>query len=306
MENQLWEWILFNCFILLMLALDLGVFHRKAKAVTYKEALIWSAVWIFLAMCFNFWIYTEKGEKAGLEFLTGYLVEKSLSIDNIFVFVLLFSFFRIPQQYQHRVLFWGVLGALIMRAIFIAVGAVLISRFHWIIYVFGFFLLYTGYNMAKKSASDMHPEDNFLVRWFTKRGRVTKELHGDKFFVKIDGKRIATPLFLCLLSVEFTDLIFAVDSIPAIFAITSDPFIVYTSNVFAILGLRSLYFALEGIITKFPYLRYGLAVVLMFIGIKMLLIDVFKVPVGISLGVIAGILMISLLIGKRKGDEVMK
>lgn len=295
-------WILFNGFVLLMLALDLGVFHKQAKVVSFKEALIWSGVWVLLALCFNAWLYFEMGEKPALEFLTGYLVEKSLSVDNIFVFVLLFSYFKIPPQYQHRVLFWGVIGALIMRAIFIAIGAVLISRFHWIIYIFGFFLVYTGYNMAKKPATDMHPEDNFLVRWFTKRGKVTKDLHGDKFFVNINGKTIATPLFLCLLSIEFTDLIFAVDSIPAIFAITSDPFIVYTSNVFAIMGLRSLYFALGNIITKFPYLRYGLAIVLIFIGAKMLMIDIFKIPVLTSLLIIATILTISLFAGKRNSQ----
>lgn len=257
--------------------------------------MTWSAVWISLALVFNGCIYYSMGKQPAIEFLTGYLVEKSLSVDNIFVFVLLFSFFKVPDEYRHRVLFWGVIGALVMRAIFIAVGAVLISKFHWIIYLFGFFLVYTGYKMFKKSAEDMHPEDNPLVKWFVKRGRVTSEYHGKKFFVNINGKNLATPLFLCLLSVEFTDLIFAVDSIPAIFAITKDPFIVYTSNVFAILGLRSLYFALEGVITKFPYLRYGLAIILIFIGIKMLLVDVFKIPVVASLGVIALVLTISIL-----------
>ena len=288
-------WILFNVFVLLMLAIDLGVFHRQSKKVSFKEAIIWSAVWITLAMAFNGWIWYSMGEKPALEFLTGYLVEKSLSVDNIFVFVLLFSFFKVPDEYRHRVLFWGVIGALIMRAIFIAVGAVLIAKFHWIIYLFGAFLVFTGYKMFKKSAADMHPEQNPLVNWFIKRGKVTNEYHGKKFFVNINGKKLATPLFLCLLSIEFTDLIFAVDSIPAIFAITKDPFIVYTSNVFAILGLRSLYFALEGIITKFPYLRYGLAIILIFIGIKMLLVDVFKIPVIVSLGFIAVIITFSVL-----------
>ena len=288
-------WILFNVFVLLMLAIDLGVFHRQSKKVGVKEALIWSAVLISLALVFNAWIWYSMGEKPALEFLTGYLVEKSLSVDNIFVFVLLFSFFNVPDEYRHRVLFWGVIGALIMRAIFIAVGAVLIAKFHWIIYLFGVFLVFTGYKMFKKSAADMHPEQNPLVRWFIKRGKVTNEYHGKKFFVTLEGKRLATPLFLCLLSIEFTDLIFAVDSIPAIFAITKDPFIVYTSNVFAILGLRSLYFALEGIITKFPYLRYGLAIILIFIGIKMLLVDVFKMPVVISLGFITVVITLSVV-----------
>lgn len=293
-------WIIFNVFVLMMLALDLGIFHRKPKKVGFKEALTWSAVWVALALIFNTWVYYYLGKQAALEFLTGYLIEKSLSVDNIFVFVLLFSFFKVPGEYQHRVLFWGVLGALIMRAIFIAVGAVLIAKFHWIIYLFGAFLVFTGYKMFKKSAADMHPEDNPLVRWFVRSGKVTKEYHGNKFFVKVNGKNLATPLFLCLLSIEFTDLIFAVDSIPAIFAITQDPFIVYTSNVFAILGLRSLYFALEGIITRFPYLRYGLAIILIFIGIKMLLSDIFKVPVVASLIIIALVLTVSMLAGKRK------
>jgi tellurite resistance protein TerC len=214
--------------------------------------------------------------------------------------VLLFTFFKVPAEYQHRVLFWGVLGALIMRAIFIAIGAVLIAKFHWIIYIFGAFLVFTGYKMFTKSVHDMHPEDNPLVRWFIRRGKVTNEYVGNRFFANINGKTLATPLFLCLLSVEFTDLIFAVDSIPAIFAITSDPFIVYTSNVFAILGLRSLYFALEGVISRFPYLRYGLALILIFIGIKMLLSEWYKVPVVVSLGVIALVLTGSMLWGKKQ------
>lgn len=303
--NELLPWILFTSFILIMLALDLGVFHRKSHRVGYKEALVWSGVWVLLALIFNTWIYFNMGKQPALEFLTGYLIEKSLSVDNIFVFVLLFSFFRVPAEYQHRVLFWGVVGALIMRAIFIAAGAILISQFHWVIYVFGAFLIYTGYKMFTKSAEDMHPEDNPLVRWFVRNGKVTSEYHGGKFFVKANGRRLATPLFLCLLSIEFTDLIFAVDSIPAIFAITQDPFIVYTSNVFAILGLRSLYFALEGIISRFPYLRYGLAVVLVFIGVKMVLADVFKVPVWASLAAIAFILTASLLWGHRQNKQAI-
>lgn len=289
-----WLWIGFNVFVLLMLALDLGVFHRKEHKVTFKEAISWSVVWVTLALIFNGWIYYDQGKDKALEFLTGYLIEKSLSVDNIFVFVLLFSFFKVPEQYHHRVLFWGVLGALLMRAGFIAAGAVLIEKFHWIIYVFGAFLVFTGYKMLNKKTEDMHPEDNPLVRWFVKKGKVTSDYHGKNFFVRINGQKLATPLFLCLLSVEFTDLIFAVDSIPAIFAITKDPFIVYTSNVFAILGLRSLYFALEGIITRFPYLRYGLALILIFIGLKMLAVDIYKIPVVASLAVIAVILLTSI------------
>jgi len=293
--NGIWPWTIFNALVLLMLAIDLGVFHRQLKKVTFKEAVTWSVIWISLAMLFNGWVYYSMGEKPALEFLAGYLVEKSLSVDNIFVFVLLFSFFKVPEEYRLLVLFWGVIGALVMRAIFIAVGAVLISKFHWIIYIFGIFLVYTGYMMFKKSAADIHPEDNPLVRWFIKRGKVTNEYHGKKFFVNLDGKQLATPLFLCLLSIEFTDLIFAVDSIPAIFAITNDPFIVYTSNVFAILGLRSLYFALEGIISRFPNLRYGLAIILIFIGCKMLLVDAYKIPVTVSLGFFAIVITLSVL-----------
>ena len=296
--SGIWPWIIFNAFVIVMLAIDLGIFHRQSKKISFKEAITWSVVWITLALIFNGWIYYSLGEKPAVEFLTGYLVEKSLSVDNIFVFILLFSFFKVPEEYQHRVLFWGVIGALIMRAIFITVGAVLITKFHWVIYVFGAFLVFTGYKMFKKSAADMHPEDNPMVRWFIKTKKVTNEYHGKKFFVTIDGKKLATPLFLCLLSIEFTDLIFAVDSIPAIFAITKDPFIVYTSNVFAILGLRSLYFALEGIITKFPYLRYGLAIILVFIGCKMLLADLYKMPIFISLGFISMALILSVLWGR--------
>lgn len=293
--SGIWPWIIFNAFVILMLAIDLGIFNRQSNKVTFKAAISWTGVWVVLALIFNGWIYYHMGEKSAIEFFTGYLIEKSLSVDNIFVFILLFSFFKVPEEYQHRVLFWGVIGALVLRAIFIAVGAVLIAKFHWIIYLFGAFLVFTGYKMFKKSATDMHPENNPLVRWFIKRGRVTNEYHGKKFFVNINGKKLATPLFLCLLSIEFTDLIFAVDSIPAIFAITKDPFIVYTSNVFAILGLRSLYFALGGIISKFPYLRYGLAIILVFIGCKMLLIDVVKIPILISLGFIAAVITLSIL-----------
>jgi tellurite resistance protein TerC len=303
--DNIWPWIIFNAFVLLMLAIDLGVFNRQAKIVTVRQAIAWSVVWISLALLFNAWIYYSMGKKPALEFLTGYLVEKSLSVDNIFVFILLFGFFKVPDAYRHRVLFWGVIGALIMRAIFIAVGAVLIAKFHWIIYIFGAFLIFTGYKMFKKSAQDMHPEQNPLVNWFIKHGKVTAEFHGSRFFIVQNGRNLATPLFLCLLSIEFTDLIFAVDSIPAIFAITSDPFIVYTSNVFAILGLRSLYFALEGVITKFPYLRFGLAVILIFIGCKMLLIDVFKIPILASLGFIALVITVSVFWKKSAVKEAL-
>lgn len=305
MSYELILWISFNAFILLMLALDLGVFQRKIHAVTVKEALIWSAVWIVLALAFNVFVYYDFGKQKALEFLTGYILEKSLSVDNIFVFVLLFSYFKVPSQYQHKVLFWGVLGALILRAILIAVGALMIAKFHWIIYVFGAFLVFTGFRMAKQNDEDIHPEDNFLIRFFKKIFPVTNDYHGEKFFVKLDGKKFATPLFIVLLAIEFTDLVFAFDSIPAIFAVTSDPFIVYTSNIFAILGLRSLYFALAGVIHKFHFLKIGLSMILIFIGMKMLIMDIYKIPTTYSLGVIAIVLTASVVLSilKPKQEE---
>jgi tellurite resistance protein TerC len=305
MSYELILWVSFNAFILLMLALDLGVFQRKTHAVTVKEALIWSAVWVVLALAFNVFVYYDFGKQKAIEFLTGYILEKSLSVDNIFVFVLLFSYFKVPSIYQHKVLFWGVLGALILRAILIAVGALMIAKFHWVIYVFGAFLVFTGFRMAKQNDEDIHPEDNFLIRFFKKLFPVTNEYHGEKFFVKLDGKKFATPLFIVLLAIEFTDLVFAFDSIPAIFAVTSDPFIVYTSNIFAILGLRSLYFALAGVIHKFHFLKIGLSMILIFIGMKMLIMDLYKIPTTYSLGVIAIVLTASVVLSilKPKQEE---
>ena len=288
-------WIGFNVFVLLMLALDLGVFHKKSHIVSVKEALVWSCVWIALALGFNYGIYVYRGETIALEFLTGYLIEKSLSIDNIFVFALIFSFFHVPREYQHKVLFWGILGALVMRAFFIAVGAALLAEFHWIIYLFGGFLVLTGIKMAMQKEHGIHPERNPIVKLFRRMMPVSDRYHGDKFFTFENGKRIATPLFIVLLIVETTDLIFAVDSIPAIFAVTKDPFIVYTSNVFAILGLRSLYFALAGIMHKFHYLKIGLSLVLVFVGVKMLLTDVYKIPAEVSLLFIALVLGIAVI-----------
>jgi tellurite resistance protein TerC len=288
--DQVWLWVGFNVFVLAMLALDLGVFHRKAHVVGFREAVAWSAVWITLALLFNVGVYAWRGPQAGLEWLTGYLIEKSLSVDNIFVFLLIFSYFRVPQLYQHKVLFWGILGALLMRAVLIVLGAALIKNFHWVIYVFGAFLVVTAVKMALQKETGVHPERNPLVRLLGRLMPVTREYHGDRFFVRQDGRTWATPLFTALLVVEFSDLVFAVDSIPAIFAVTSDPFIVYTSNVFAILGLRSLFFALAGFMGKFRYLKPGLAGVLGFVGVKMLLADVYKVPVALSLGIIALIL----------------
>jgi tellurite resistance protein TerC len=292
--DQLWLWVGFNLFVLAMLALDLGVFHRDAHEVSMKEAGAWSALWVSLALVFNYGIYHFMGPQAGLEFLTGYLIEKALSVDNIFVFVLIFSYFNVPPRYQHRVLFWGILGALVMRGAMIAAGAALISEFHWIIYIFGAFLVFTGIRMATQTEHAIDAETNPVIRLMRRFIPVTNQYHGQRFFVRqeVGGRlrRVATPLFVVLVLVETTDLIFAVDSIPAIFAITQDTFIVYTSNVFAILGLRALYFLLAGVIHKFHFLKLGLSVVLVFVGTKMLLVDVYQIPVGVSLGVIALVL----------------
>ena len=296
MDTPLLFWILFNAFVLLMLALDLGVFHRKSHEVSLREALTWTGVWIFLALVFNGILYYWKGQQQALEFFTGYLVEKALSVDNIFVFIMIFTYFQVPSKYQHKVLFWGIIGALIMRIIFIFAGAALIQKFHFTIYVFGALLIYTGYKMFFHNNTKIEPDKNPVIRFFKRFMPVTPGLQGDKFFVKIDGKRVATPLFLVLILIETTDLIFAVDSIPAILAITQDQFIVYTSNVFAILGLRSLYFALAGVVNRFWLLSYGLAVVLVFVGAKMLLVDVYKIPIELSLAVIASIIALSVIL----------
>jgi tellurite resistance protein TerC len=279
-----------------MLALDLGVFHRKAHVVTLRESLTWTVVWVALALIFNLGVWHYSGSQKAIEFFTGYVIEKSLSVDNVFVFALLFSYFAVPTLYQHKVLFWGILGALVMRAVMIGVGAALIERFAWIIYVFGAFLILTGIKMIVKREQEMHPERNPLVSGFKRIMPVTSDYRGDRFFVKESGRRYATPLFVVLLLVEFTDLIFAVDSIPAIFAVTRDPFIVYTSNVFAILGLRSLYFALAGVMDKFHLLKIGLGVVLAFVGVKMLLgHSPYKIDTVVSLLVIVGVLTVSVV-----------
>ena len=294
MQVDIIWWVVFNVFILLMLALDLGVFHRKAHAISFKEALIWSTIWTVLALVFNVWIYYWGGKQAGLTFLTGYLIERSLSLDNIFVFYLIFTYFAVPNTYQHKVLFWGILGALVMRAIFIAVGITLIEKFHWIIYIFGLFLIITGIKMAVSKKTEIHPEKNPVLKLFRRWFPTTEDYVEDRFFTSRDGRTFATPLFIILLIVETTDLLFAVDSIPAILAITTDPFIVYTSNVFAILGLRALYFALAGITAIFKYIHYGLSVILVFVGIKMLLADIYEIPIIASLGFITGVLLISI------------
>jgi len=295
MGSKIVLWVVFNIFVLGMLALDLGIFHRKAHVIKIKEALVWSAVWITLALLFNLGIYLWRGPETALEFLTGYLIEKSLSVDNIFVFLLIFSYFGVPPLYQHKVLFWGILGALIMRAVFIAAGITLIEKFHWTIYIFGAFLILIGAKMALQKERKIHPERNPILRLFRRWVPVAEDYAAGRFLVKRAGHYLATPLFIVLIVVETTDIIFAVDSIPAILAITLDPFIVYTSNVFAILGLRALYFALAGIMELFHHLHYGLSAVLVFVGIKMLIGDIYKIPVSIALSVVAGILFISVI-----------
>ena len=293
-SERLLLWIIFNIFVLGMLALDLGIFHRKAHAVSIKEASIWSVVWIALALIFNVGIYLSWGQEKALEFFTGYLIEKSLSVDNLFVFLMIFQYFNTPPQFQHRVLFWGILGALILRAIFIAAGAALLSAFHWMIYIFGGFLVMTGIKMYFQGDEKIKPDKNPVVRLFERMMPISKSYHDQRFFARENGKLHATLLMVVLLVVETTDVIFAVDSIPAIFAITQDPFIVYTSNVFAILGLRALYFMLAGVMEKFTYLKVGLSFVLCFVGIKMLIVDVYKIPIAVSLSVIGAVLLLSI------------
>jgi tellurite resistance protein TerC len=288
-------WIAFNLFVLAMLALDLGVFHRKSHEVSIREALTWTCVWITLAMLFNLFVYYYFDRSKALEFFTGYIIEKSLSVDNIFVIILIFSYFKVPYAYQHKVLFWGILGALVMRVIFILTGVELIHRFHWLIYIFGGFLVFTGIRMLTSGDLKIDPEKNPLVKLARKVMPITPSFEGDRFFVKQEGKTWATPLFLVVILIETTDLIFAVDSIPAILAISDDSFIVYTSNVFAILGLRSLYFALAGIEKYFIYLKYGLSAILVFVGVKMCVADLFKIPIEVSLIVIGFTLMIAMV-----------
>jgi tellurite resistance protein TerC len=285
-------WILFNVFVVAMLVLDLGVFHRRTHTVKYREALIWSAIWVALAASFAVVIYFWHGRTPSLEFVTGYVIELSLSVDNLFVFLLIFRYFQVPPGHQHKVLFWGILGALIMRAIFIAAGVGLIQRFHWIVYVFGAFLVYSGIKLFRQGEAEIHPEKNPVLRLFRRWVPVTKDYEGDKFFVRRTGL-CATPLLVVLVVVETTDLLFAVDSIPAILAITRDAFIVYTSNVFAILGLRSMYFALAGMMEMFRFLHYGLSVVLMFVGAKMMLSHYYEIPTVVALGAVAVILLLS-------------
>ncbi|MDB6032360.1 MAG: Integral rane protein TerC [Verrucomicrobiales bacterium] len=296
MGTQIWIWAGFSLFILAMLAMDLGVFHRSAHQVRFKEALTWTGVWIVLAGLFGLGVWYFSGPAKALEFYTGYLIELSLSADNVFVFVLIFSYFAVPQRFQHKVLFWGVLGALIMRVLMIGVGVALIQKFAWLLYIFGAFLVFTGIKMILGKDQEIHPEQNPLVRWFTKLVPVTSNYQEDRFLVRVNGRRMATPLLVVLFCVEVSDLIFAVDSIPAIFSVTLDPFIVYTSNVFAIMGLRSLYFVLGGMVSKFYYLRMGLGGVLGFVGIKMLMAHTpFKIDTMVALAVVGGLLGLALV-----------
>jgi len=288
-------WAGFLAFVVAMLALDLGVFHRQSHRVTVKEAAGWSLAWVVLALAFAAGLGARFGHDRALEFTAGWLIEKALAVDNIFVFVVIFRAFAIPEVLQHRVLFWGVFGALVLRAGFVLAGGAFLAHFHWGSYLFGAILVATGLKLLFERGEELHPEDNVLVRLFRKIVPVTNELHGDRFFVVREGRRFGTPLLLALVTVEVTDVIFAIDSIPAIFAVTSDPFIVFTSNIFAILGLRSLYFLLAGVLDRFAYLKVGLAAVLVFVGAKMVLADVVKLPIEVSLGTIASILAASAL-----------
>jgi tellurite resistance protein TerC len=299
---NIWWWVGFNAMVLGLLAIDLGVLNRKAHAVSMRQAIGWSIVWVSLAIAFGIGIGYTMGRQSMLEFFAGYLVEEALSVDNLFVFILIFGYFKIAPELQHRVLFWGIIGALLMRGAMIGAGAVLITRFHWIIYAFGAFLVFTGIRMAMGSEGGIEPESNPVIRFVRRFLPVSTRFHGDHFFIREGhtasgkGKLVATPLFLVLVLVETTDVVFAVDSIPAIFGVTQNPFLVYTSNVFAILGLRSLYFVLAGVIGKFHLLRYGLSIVLAFVGAKMLLTDVYPISIGLSLGVVAVLLVGSVLL----------
>jgi TerC family integral membrane protein len=294
-SNETVLFIAFNIFVLLMLVLDLGVFHRKAHTVTIKEAAIWSIIWIILALLFNGGVFIVAGHTPGLEFSAGYLIERALSFDNIFVFLIILSFFGVPGHLQHRVLFWGIIGALITRSLFIAVGAALISRFEWVLYIFGAILVYSGIKMMFEKGTEVHPERNIFIRFAQKFLPLTSDYAPGTFTVRSGGKLFFTPLIVVLLAVETTDVIFAVDSIPAVFGVTRDPFIAYSSNIFAILGLRATYFLLAGVMDTFHYLSHGLSLVLLFIGVKMLLGEFVHIPVGVSLVVVAAILVIAIV-----------
>lgn len=307
MEHSLLLWGIFNVFILAMLAIDLFVFNREAHEVSIKESLSWTGLWISLSLLFGVGVYYYLGYDTALEFYAGYLIEYSLSVDNIFVFLLIFSYFKVPAKFQHKVLFWGILGALVFRLLFIFAGVALLERFHWIIYIFGSFLVFTGIRLAMEKDKEVHPERNPILIVVRKFIPVTKNYHGDTFFIKKMGRLIATPMFIVLIVIETTDIIFALDSIPAILAITRDEFIVYSSNAFAILGLRALYFALSGIMRLFHYLHYGLSAILIFVGIKMLISEFYHIPTPYALGFIALTLatsVIASILSPKEKDEI--
>jgi tellurite resistance protein TerC len=303
MTEPIWAWGVFLLVVIAMLMVDLGVFHRKAHVLSMREATIWSIVWVVVALVFNAIVWVWLGHQKALEFFTGYLVEKALSADNIFVFAVLFNYFAVPPEYRHRVLFWGVLGAIVFRLTFILAGTALLKKFHWVVYIFGIIVIVSGIKLLMRKDGEIDPERNPVLRLARRFLPITPNYHGQKFFVRLNGKFMATPLALVLLVVESTDIVFAVDSIPAIFAITRDPFIVFTSNVCAILGLRALYFLLEGMIRLFRYLDEGLAVILVFIGIKMLVSEFYKIPTWVALGFVAAVLAITItlsLIAERR------
>jgi len=295
LSHKIFLWVGFNILVLIMLAVDLGIFHRKDHKISMKESLIWSVVWIIVALAFNIGLYFWKGSEIGLQFLTGYLIERSLSIDNIFVFLLIFSYFKVASHYQYKVLFWGIIGALILRGLFIGLGTLLIAKFHWILYIFGAFLVFTGIRMAFGKDKELEPEKNPVLKFVRRFFPISKSYEGGKFFFRRDGRLFGTPLFVVLVVVETTDLVFALDSIPAIFAITLDAFIVYTSNVFAILGLRALYFALAGLMQIFYYLKYALGAILGFVGVKMLIADFVEIPSAVALLVVAGLFALAII-----------
>ena len=311
MENTPLFWLAFNVFVVGLLLLDLLVFNRKAHEIKLREALGWSAFWVALSLGFNVLVYRTAGPQAGLQWLTGYLVEKALSVDNLFVFLLIFNYFKVPAQYQHRILFWGVLGALVLRAVFILVGGALLAKFHFLVYLLGAFLVYTGIRMGMSGDEpEIDPDNNPVVRFLSRHLPITRQLEGGKFFVRKDGLRFATPLFVVLVMVETTDVVFAVDSIPAILAITRDTFVVFTSNVFALLGLRAMYFALASMMRLFHRLHYGLSLILVFIGAKILLENVVPIPMPVALGVVGSLLVLSVVASvvwpKQETDEEIK
>jgi tellurite resistance protein TerC len=296
-------WIAFGVVVVLILAIDLGVFNRKAHEIGFREALIWSIVWTVVALLFNGAVFLSAGPERGLEFFTGYVIERALSFDNLFVFVLIFSYFGVPRQYHHRALFWGVVGALVTRALFIAAGVALIVRFEWILYFFGAILVYSGWKMLKEKDVEVHPDRNLIIRAARTLFPVTAEFGAGRFFLRKDRRLLLTPLFLVLITIETTDIVFAVDSIPAVFGVTHDPFIAFTSNIFAILGLRASYFLLESVLKTFKFLSHGLSVVLIFIGLKMLLVDFVHIPIGTALAIVIAVLAVAIvasLIGQRR------